>query len=313
MRFSLLFLLLIAFSSFLFSQNDNQEFWQDVSDNQLKNSRSTRWIVPDKYRTLTLDIPQFAKQLQGVSTRNNSKNRTLTIKIPMPDGQNQHFEIVETQVMAPDLANLFPQIKTYRGQGIEVPTAKIYLDLTPQGFHGMILSPNGTVFIDPYFKNDTEYYVSYYKRDFSRQAGHQWACGFDDLPTKNDLIKDNTENQDQVLSGSSKMAAISLKTYQLAVAATGEYTAFHGGTQALGQAAIVTAINRVSGLYEDELGVRFELVVGNQNLVYTNANTDPYTNNNGSTMLNQNINTVNSVIGAGNYDVGHVFSTGGGG
>ena len=36
-----------------------------------------------------------------------------------------------------------------------------------------------------------------------------------------------------------------LRTYRLAMAATGEYTAFHGGTVALGLAAIVTSVNRV--------------------------------------------------------------------
>ena len=314
MRFSLLFSLLLILPSFLLGQIEDQEFWTDISDDNLRNSRSTRWIIPDKYRTIKLDVPQFARQLQRTPARNNAENNTLIITIPMPDGQNQHFEIVETKVMSPALAATFPEIKTYHGLGLEDPTAKIYLDLTPQGFHGMILSPNGTVFIDPYFKNNTEHYVSYYKRDFSRQAEHQWACGFDDLSTSNDLIQDNTKSEDQVLTtGSGRMATIPLKTYRLAVAATGEYTAFHGGTQALGQAAIVTAINRVSGVYEDELGVKFELVAGNQNLVYTNSGSDPYSNNNGGAMLNQNVNNINSVIGAGNYDVGHVFSTGGGG
>ena len=314
MRFSLLFLLLIMLPTFLFGQIDEQEFWTDISDASLQNSRSARWIIPDKYRTIKLNLPQFARQLQRTPARNNTQNTRLRIIIPMPNGQNQHFEIVETKMMAPALAATFPQIKTYQGSGIEDPTAKIYLDLTPQGFHGMILSPNGAVFIDPYFKNDTEVYVSYYKRDFSRKADHQFACGFDDLPKKNDLIQDNTKQKDPVLNtGSGRMAVIPLKTYRLAVAATGEYTAFHGGSQALGQAAIVTAINRVSGVYEDELGVKFELVANNQNLVYTNSGSDPYSNNNGSTMLNQNINNLNSEIGSGNYDVGHVFSTGGGG
>ncbi len=104
-----------------------------------------------------------------------------------------------------------------------------------------------------------------------------------------------------------------MRTYRLALAATGEYTAFTGGTKATALAAQVVSMNRVNAVYERDLAIHMNIVANNDLIVYTDATTDPYTNNSGSTMLGQNASNLNSVIGTANYDIGHVFSTGGGG
>jgi hypothetical protein len=104
-----------------------------------------------------------------------------------------------------------------------------------------------------------------------------------------------------------------LRTYRLAVAATGEYTTFQGGTLALAQAAQVTTMNRVNGVYEKDIAITMVIVPNNDLIIYTNAGSDPYTNGTPGTMINQNQTNVDAQIGSANYDIGHVFGTNSGG
>lgn len=239
------------------------------------------------------------------------KTSPAVISLPMPDGGLARFRFVESPVMAPELAAKFPEIKTYLGEGLDDPQATVRFDLTPAGLHAQILSPNGTVYIDPAFRGEDQFHTSYFKRDYVRSPD-----GFQCLLEEDAAAGRGTAALTSGSSGGNVALArsgASLRTYRLAVAATGEYTAYHGGTVTAGMAAIVTAVNRVTGVYETELAIRLVLVANNELLVYTNGNTDPFANGTPSSLLTQNQSTIDSIIGSANYDIGHVFSTAGGG
>ena len=64
------------------------------------------------------------------------------------------------------------------GYGLDDPTTFLKCDLTPWGFHAMVVSSaGGTYFIDPYSLGDRVHYVVYFKKDYPRPAGKTfvWA------------------------------------------------------------------------------------------------------------------------------------------
>jgi hypothetical protein len=287
------------------AQSATSAFWSEAPAAGLVKT-GERVIFAEQYRPLALDRDGLAFFLANAPLEGSSAAAIRPeIALPLPDGSFGRFSIVESPIMAPELQARYPEIRTYAGYGIDDPSATVRFDLTPAGFHALIFTADGTIYIDPLFRGDDRQYQSYYRRDF-RSDKTLGGCTVVDEDGMGAEIE-------KMLPEGLKRSGTQLRTYRAAVAATGEYTTYHGGTVAKGLAAVVTSMNRVDGVYEKELAIRMVLVANNNLIIYTNASTDPYTNNNGSTMLGQNQTNLDSVIGTANYDVGHVFSTGGGG
>lgn len=307
-RYLILLLLSFSFfSSFSSAQFNSQSYWSDIDESQIELLRE-RDIIPEAYRTVSLNVEQMKILLQTAPLEFtiDASERNVVMELPYPDGTMKKFHIYESPIMEPELAAKFPDIKTYSGYGLDDRYASMRFDMTPLGFHAMVLSPNGAVFIDPYTVGDIHNYISYYKKDYIK-FNSNFECEL--------LYEENKLNELEYLKGNNILTPTgpTLRTYRLANAATGEYTAYFGGTVNAGLAAVVTTVNRVDGVYEREAAIRMVLIANNNLIIYTNGSTDPYTNNNGSTMLGQNISNLSSVIGNANFDIGHVFSTGGGG
>lgn len=296
-----LFVILFLFDGFINAQNFF--YWNEISQVNVQTS-GERVITPEKFKVFTLNIPEIKSILNTAPQEKNVqvKISNVVLSLPLPDGGFGRFKIVESPIMEKGLADKFTEIKTYLGQGIDDPYATVRFDLTPLGFHAMIMTASDMIFIDPYAKGDTYYYISYYKKDY-KPFDKQFNCKVIDSKKTNyhSLLKDFSYAEGQ------------LRTYRIAIGATGEYTAYFGGTVAQGLAAVVVSLNRVDGVYEREVAVRMILVANNNLIIFTNASTDPYTNSNGEIMLGQNQVVCDNLIGSANYDIGHVFSTGGGG
>ncbi len=208
----------------------DQSIWSDVSEAQIV-TQGERWIVPERYRTVALDQTALAAVLQAAPLEGsaNAPVANVILALPLPGGEYGRFRIEESPIMAPELAARYPELRTYRGRGIDDPTAMVRFDLTPAGFHAMIRSVGGTVYIDPFSRGDVTHYVSYFKRDYSNPeiAEHLRCLVTGERPgheRPGPLTSASTEGAPNLPNGET------LKTYRTVVAATGEYTTFHGGT-----------------------------------------------------------------------------------
>lgn len=287
------------------TSEDGVGLWQDVDEKNLKSStRRAAGHGPRAYRTLKLNRGALATILAAAPlefSQDARASRTV-LSLPLADGTYQTFRIVESPIMEPALAVQYPGIKTYAGQGVEDPTATTRFDWTPTGFHAIVLSRHGTLLIEPYGKGDTETYIAYFQHDFPVDA---FGCGVTEDEQEVSLVRNNEVVYDEKTAASS---GTTLRRYRLAVAATGEYTQTYGdGTVGGGLAAITTTVNQVNAIYEREVSIRLVLIANEALIIFTDPASDGYSSDNVSALINENQTRLDSIIGAANYDIGHVF------
>jgi hypothetical protein len=281
-----------------FSQISPENYWQDAQKpTTIKQQNS----APANARVLKLNQPALKNELR--SLREAPRGQKMMLSIPLPNSGMETFEVEFFPIMSEVLSKKFPEINSYKGVSINDPNKTIAFGFTQKGFHAQILGGQ-TILIDPISRNEmSDYYQVYFKRD--TPLNKNFFCEFESDPTFKDRLNGSIPERD--------LGDCQIRTFRLALACTGEYALFHGGTVADAMAAINVTMTRVNGIYNRELAVHMTLINNNDEIIYLDGSTDPYTNNNGNDMLDENQDNIDDVIGKDNYDIGHVFSTGGGG
>lgn len=295
----LLTLLTACTCAALQAQSEDGTIWYDVNAKSLEGETRRYLVMPDAYRTVGWDLVALADHLEEAPPE-NSGQRPLTMVLPLADGGAARFLIEASPVAAPELAMRYPEIRSFRGWCPDDPATTMRCDLSPNGFSAIILSDQDATFIRPMHRYDDRFTYVYRRGDmtidksgFQCEVRGQW---------RREALQDT-------LGGSVFPLQNELRSYRLAIAATGEYTTFHGGTVVSALAALTTTVNNINAVYERDLAVRLIMVADNDQLIYTNAATDPYEFDLGD----ENQTNVDNVIGSANYDIGHVVFDAGGG
>ena len=234
------------------------------------------------------------------------------LTVPMPDGTFERFAVVRVDLLAPDVQARFPDLHTFRAQGIDDPSASARLELSPFGFRAYVMREGSDAVIDPV--GDGTHYRVFHKRD---AAGEPFSCGMheEEAAPANGLPR--------LRVAKARPNGNNLRTYRFAASLTGEYTRFFANLncppgsaancpETAAAAALTTTMNRVTGLMERDTAVRFTVVATN---IFTDPASDPFANGGkvDAALLDENQAVMNVTPGNNAYDLGHVFTTATGG
>ncbi len=316
-QFLLTFFLCLLF--FAVSAQNSDDLWFKSSGLQKSNSKKlARKSIPNKFESYELNLNQLKSKLSKVPKRNGNSDKSSTVlSFPDENGKLEKYQIFEASIMEEGLQKQYSNIRSYVGKGIDNPGSVIRFSVTPLGLHAMVLrNSQGSVYIDPTTENGDSYVVYSSKNLPSIEP---FECKFDEV---------NTAKKTGATTASAKAENANdgkLRTFRLAVATTGEYSQFHLNRQHISSlatdavkktavlSAIVTTMTRVNGIFERDVSLTMKLVANNPAIIFLDAATDGFTNNDSNKLINESQTIIDANIGTANYDIGHTFSTGGGG
>lgn len=289
-------------------QAQTVSYWTSVQTSKvskLARKNATDKKVGEKY--FQLNAVALQQRLNAV-TGKTVKQAALEITVPNAKGALESYTVVENSNFDAELQAKYPNIRSYVGKGVSDKSATIHFSLSPLGFQSVVFrGENDTEFIEGYDKSAEAYVVFESNKSVSAKAG--FKCS-----TPEGKVSSTASNNTKKVTSSAQ----SYKTLRLALSCNGEYAQHFGGTVAGALAGMNASITRINGIFEKDFSVHMNLIANNDQLIFLDAATDPYSN--AATGTENDVwnkeaqNTISSIIGNAGYDIGHLYcKTGGGG
>jgi hypothetical protein len=279
------------------------------------------WTPGASTSLVTLDRPAMLAALAKAPRQHDMQppapvDEWVIIDLPSPSGALERFIVHESNLLPSALQAKFPEIRAYLGHGLDDPAKRVQAEMTPAGFHAQVLVLGGGAggggagsdswVIDPVAPGVGQSEAHAVRpRQSAGIHRPEWRC--------------HTLSDAAILpidiggAAAGPDGPVSIRVYRAAIACTGEFAQYHGGSKGAAMSAIATMVNRVNGVLMLDLGVQLQLVANNDAVVFTNPSTDPYANGVTTAMATQNQIACDQAIGDWAYDFAHVLGTQGGG
>ncbi|MGL5819670.1 MAG: M12 family metallo-peptidase [Phycicoccus sp.] len=202
-------------------------------------------VRPDTYAASRVDHAALRSTLPSGAA-------SAVVEIPDPEGTLQRFRVSSTQTMESELAAAHPEIRTWGGRGVDDERLTVALDITPMGFHAAVRDPAGqrAWFVDPATNTrGATTHLSYYGSELPRPEQRRQEG---EIQSLRDTVR-STQEAERAAG-----APVQRRYYRLAMASDPSYAAYFGSANVLAEK--VTLVNRVNQVYNDDLAVTLRLV-----------------------------------------------------
>lgn len=291
-----------------------------------------RLVNPTEYTAYRLDLPVLQRGLSRAPLETSAEGDPVLIEIPSPSGDLVEFAVKESPVLEDGLAAARPDIKTYAGRTTAPGSpASIRLDHTPLGFHASVRGDGATWYIDPAFNGPNQGadapYLSYLGKDLPEPE--KPLVEPEAITAGSRALTDEQAADALQRIGEGGNNPVRARTYRIAFTTDPTYSTYFAPDATtpaeynlLVTAAKSTLMNRVNQLYGDDTSLRM-LLVNDTDLTNFNTVADAYSaggrcgeiacfvetdvaNGCSGTLLTRNRQVLGQVIGAENFEAGHI-------
>jgi len=284
-----------------------QALWSDVTRAGASARSAATTSSPVHQRRVALRADGLAAFGQARAVGRSSQT-AQTIELPLPVSGATRFTLEDSGVLPPGLAARFPGLRSMIGRDAEGRTARIDIDAAG-AVHARVTDRAGDWIVQPETpvkrapgarsRHSPAIHVVFRRADApAGPALRETTPHGGGLPTAAPGTRAG-----KARTGSGQL----LRTFRIAMSASSDYVAKMGGTVEDGLAGVAKVVNRLNAIYENDLGVHFQLAENNDRLIFADKDTDPFKGlGDDDQLVLRNAAVAAQTLGRENYDVGHL-------
>jgi hypothetical protein len=286
--------------------------WQRLNTS-VPPTNNAQAVFPNSYTLYRLEQDKILALLHKAG---DNASQSVLVTLPTPDNKTRTFKVWETPVLPPELQAQHPDIRTYTAVATDDASVTAKLDYTMYGFRAMVYDGDNTYMIDPYSRVPDGYYMVYNKGNITIPGIEHQPCSVSE-EAQASIIKGVEAKLGRPGRTAARSHGSLRRTYKAAITCTGEYAMLvTDGAPTTGAvlSIITSTINRCNGVFERELSITLQLIPNENEIIYLNPDTDPFTCNlNNDCLITQAQNHLDAALTGFTWDIGHIFNTAGGG